>query len=167
MTRYKRCPIHGYIPCTAFEAVRDGEGVTKLLADADFTTHKKIPVGKAGSDNSVAFQNFARHSVDHMIPYTKKPYLENAQIIECRLHPQPYDSDDSDSDNDLIHFCLEVSYDLIQEREHLSTTTRHRITPCILGICLEGGMSQANMYYCSVYTTMPDQKFNMKNSEMD
>ncbi len=64
LTRYKRCPIHGCIPCSAFEAVRDGEGVQKLLADADFTTHKKIPVGKAGSDNSVAFQNFARHSLE-------------------------------------------------------------------------------------------------------
>jgi hypothetical protein len=32
LTRYKRCPIHGCIPCTAFQAVHDG--VQALLADA-------------------------------------------------------------------------------------------------------------------------------------
>ena len=52
LTRYKRCPIHDCVPCMAFQAVYDGKGVQDLLGDDDFTTRKKIPVGKAGSDDS-------------------------------------------------------------------------------------------------------------------
>jgi hypothetical protein len=64
LTRYKRCPIHDCMPCMAFQAVHDGAAVQELLGDDDFTTRKKIPVGKAGSDNSAAFQNFARNVLE-------------------------------------------------------------------------------------------------------
>ncbi len=46
LTKHKRCQTHGCIPCTALEAVRDGDSVQKMLSDADFLTQKNNPVAE-------------------------------------------------------------------------------------------------------------------------
>ena len=86
---------------------------------------------------------------------------------DWEFDPDPFYADGSDID--YFGYCFEVSYDLIQQNEHSSTnhhTTHHCIIPCKLCIFLKNGISKKCPYYCSVYSTFPDQIYNKSKTHM-
>jgi len=108
--------------------------------------------------------------VDCINPYTKKPYMVNAQIIQCIFDPHLYDSGNNDSYNDCMGYFFKVSYDVIQEREYLSTNhnnTHRRVIPCVIDISLHFIPGEPNSYLCLVDSTFPDNVSNHLDVELN
>ena len=85
----------------------------------------------------------------------------------CDFDPDPFNFDGSRIK--YFGYCFEVSYDLIQQNEHSSAnlnTTHRSIIPCKLSIFLGNKVPKIWPYFSSVFSTMPDEKFNRKYSLM-